>query len=163
MHQCAHRARCGMKIGAHSRLKDRIVNVRKAPAPRTSGSRLAGERRLPTKRSSSSNLQGVKPPGIQLMIELKMDDALIALAQRPDRYIGCEAYRAGSRPVGPVENARVTRSGDLHLRPALSVTAAAHARRGRGCSVSSIRQSSIMSYQIPLIRTRGPIGAVRWT
>src|SRR5262249_28654713 len=54
--------------------KDRIVNVRKAPAPRTSGSRLARERRLPTKRSSSSNLQGVKPPGIQLMIELKMDD-----------------------------------------------------------------------------------------
>jgi hypothetical protein len=36
--------------------------------------------------------------------------------------------------MGPVENARVTRSSDLHLRPALLVTAAAHARRGRSCS-----------------------------
>jgi hypothetical protein len=26
-----------------------------------------------------------------------------------------------------------------------------------------VRQADVMLYQIPLIRTRGPIGAVRWT
>src|SRR5262249_40941680 len=36
LHQCANRARCGMKVGARNRLKDRIVDVKEgaSPAPR---------------------------------------------------------------------------------------------------------------------------------
>src|SRR5215510_9447270 len=33
LHQCAHRARCGMKISARNRLKDRIVDVKEGASP----------------------------------------------------------------------------------------------------------------------------------
>jgi hypothetical protein len=32
-HQCAHRARCGMKIRARNPLKDRIVDVKEGASP----------------------------------------------------------------------------------------------------------------------------------
>jgi molybdopterin-binding protein len=33
LHQCAHRTRCGMKISARNRLKDRIVDVKEGASP----------------------------------------------------------------------------------------------------------------------------------
>jgi molybdopterin-binding protein len=77
LHQCAHRARCGMKISARNRLKDRIVDVKEGASPANVKIKVGGgiiRLRLPTKRSSSSNLQGAKPCAV-----IKTSDFMVEL------------------------------------------------------------------------------------